>query len=463
MISNIPSADQHKELLKGVKTLAAEMAKRVTTEWESHEDSGMDRLSLSMLRTMDRLIKNSTKYSELVHLIRSEYFSSINMDTLHDMILDELGNCESPTGTSDELMATVATATIIYLSAHSDGRWKEIEEIIKWYSKKLESGFAYEDFLSFELAQLYVNFGMASHKASNEGGTSVRLLAELLSRLNKACDSSDLGQHHDVQFRYGFMMLSSSVMLLPFALMRDENAYRDRAEWLRDRIEELPDNRRSYRERLTEGKIAYANTDSNIDDAVQKTEEAVHEAPAHDQRFINEARQFLNLLDLEEQSLKRNLDARSEVTKKMRALEDRQTEVNSSVTKGQETINQRTEDAFIKVERVRDEVKDATLRIVEVLGLFLAIGSVAITAVGGISTGSIGEAALIFGLGYATIVSLLFVLRWVLYDRLPWKRASESNDKHFKPQTHDSQAQKMDEDGLSYSSFGTLYEHLHDK
>ena len=136
---------------------------------------------------------------------------------------------------------------------------------------------------------------------------------------------------------------------------------------------------------------AYAQGD--LDQAISYAIEALQAAPAIDIGFIPQCRQYLITLEQEK------VASETIVEKSTEKLEPKLNNLlNEQATAFKDTIHA--------------EIKESLLRVIEILGIFLAVASVAVTAVGGISVGdSIWQSLGIFALGYLTIVSLFLFLR----------------------------------------------------
>ena len=128
-----------------------------------------------------------------------------------------------------------------------------------------------------------------------------------------------------------------------------------------------------------------------------------HSQP-HMLQSIEASRQLRLAIDLEDLSRE---DITIDVT----------TKVEASLTKKKDEIQEELEGAIedkVQDERAETarEIQNALMRIVEILGVFLAVVGVAVTAVGGIAVeGSIAVRIAVWGFGYGSIVSLFWLLR----------------------------------------------------
>ena len=160
---------------------------------------------------------------------------------------------------------------------------------------------------------------------------------------------------------------------------------------------------------------AYAQ--GNLDQAISYAIEALQAARATDRAFIPQCRQYLITLEQEK------VASETIVAKATEKLDPKL----NDLLKEQATTFKDT---------IHAEIKESLLRVIEILGIFLAVASVAVTAVGGISVGdSIWQSIGIFALGYLTIVSLFLFLRLMVTKPLNEIRRRQAQQAKTKSET----------------------------
>lgn len=168
----------------------------------------------------------------------------------------------------------------------------------------------------------------------------------------------------------------------------------------------------------------------NVPDAIMSALDALQSAPAHDPGLTEEYRLHLKSL---EQRMARDLRLDEEIREKVdESLDvfDNNLEKAAEDTKEdiQRTFNSQLEET---TEDLRDEIRGALLRVVEILGVFLAVVAVAASTVGGLSPDfDLWEQILVLAVGYLAIVSLFFVLHWIVTRRI------KSEDRHRSEASH---------------------------
>lgn len=312
-----------------------------------------------------------------------------------------------------EVIATLVVTISGVISARLDGNYEVVGRMITWCEKTLAKGYSTEDFSILKAAKYYHAFGRYRYTStigkSQEGSNlpSSDDLDELLKSVRQeSYDSEDYAKYRN---RLRLFMLDGLAQLPPY-LSKEIEEYSD---WLDDL--KKSEGAKGHRFLFNLSRSAYAQ--GNLDQAIGYAIEALQAAPSIDIAFIPQCRQYLITLEQEKVASETIVE---------KATEKLEPKLNDLLNK-QATAFKDTTHA---------EIKESLLRVIEILGIFLAVASVAVTAVGGISVGdSVWQSLGIFALGYLTIVSLFFFLRLMVTKPLIEIRRKQAQQAKTKAET----------------------------
>ena len=302
-----------------------------------------------------------------------------------------------PSDNSTLVASALTTALLGVHSARLDGNWRGIDTVWSWCGRTLPSGYQPEGYTLLRAADYYRQLGSARlAMIVDESAQLPRpdALDELLARARSELeDSPERGTY----LRRLRLFMVDAVSQLPPSELRSGSSH---AEWLNKMLEGEPAQHSRFKYNLSRARFAQ----NRISEAIELSIDAMQSAPPSDLPYIELCRQQLLMLEQEAAS-------RGEIA---RELSERIAEnLQSDVQKAKDEIQAETQTIMdSSQEAIRSEVKDSLLRVVEILGVFLAVAGVAVTAVGGIAAGgSVWRALTIYGLGFLTIVLLFFILR----------------------------------------------------
>lgn len=393
---------------------------------------------------------------------------SDGLDALYKLIL-ACGNQVSQEIDNAEDIQKAAAVTVAALvginAARLDFNWRLMDSIYSWCDDKLPSGASNVRYAWLEAARVYSDLGKRRrNRAENplglveqseqkcgqdrtrhgsvdaseilEPDELVRVLRELLDR-TKDVDREDENKRD--YFRYLALFLLEAVAQLSYQALRD-TAVREWLDWL---LENLDDRKHGYTDDSTNRDLARFRyilsrirlAQSDTPEAMRSAIYALQYAPEWDLPFKESCRQQILILEQEiasNEGIKSELQEMLEAeTRKIQEIVEKQEEEfrsqQNSFSAQQSSLTNLIEDgqnesktaieSQMKTARdeAREEIRQALLRVIEILGIFIAIAGVAVTSVGGIVAGrSFLESLAIFALGYAAIVSLFVLLRKIL-------------------------------------------------
>lgn len=335
-----------------------------------------------------------------------------------------------------EIGAVLAVAFAGVISARLDDNYKAIGWMYEWCVNRFGDGHNPENFTFLTAARYYRDFGEYRYasislsaprsewpalpsgeesKQDRSGGPEV-IYGDLNRLLQKAEQESEEAAEkiaEEYTKRLHLFVVEAIAQLPPY-LTEEVNRYTNFLDVLK-RSDMVEHNRFSY----ILSRAAYAQ--DRLDEAIALAIKALQSAPAGDRAFIAQCRQYL--LTLEQEKVARTTivaNSKDELRPELDALleknkQDMKQEMNKQSEAFQKTVHQ--------------EIKESLLRVIEILGIFLAVASVAVTAVGGISVGdSIWQSLGIFALGYLSIVSLFFILRLMVGEPLIGARKDSRDD-----------------------------------
>lgn len=289
--------------------------------------------------------------------------------------------------TDKEVMATLFITISGVVSARLDSNYEVVGQMIFWCEKTLTKGYSTEDFSILKAAKYYHAFGRYRYTSTigkSQEGSNLPSRDDLDELLESAKQKSDGYEDYERYVNRLRLFLLDGLAQLPPYLSKEIDEYSD---WLDD----LKKRAKGHRFLFNLSRSAYAQGD--LDQAIGYAIEALQAVPAIDTGFIPQCRQYLITLEQEKVASE---------TIVAKATEKLDPKLNDLLNKQASTFK----------DTIHAEIKESLLRVIEILGIFLAVASVAVTAVGGISVGdSIWQSIGIFALGYLTIVSLFLFLR----------------------------------------------------
>ena len=346
--------------------------------------------------------------------------------------------CDAGDIVEKKIGAVLAVSFSGIISARLDSNYRTILEMLEWSNEALPEGFKSNQFLVLRIAECYVEFGKVRH-----GGTRTRM--PKIDDLNDLMAKAKLEEEErktDYSVYLHLFLVDSVAQLPPYLLSNELTEYSD---WLEE-VENSTKKKALARFSYYSSRVAYSQ--NKLDEAIIYAMDALQAAPARSGDFINQCRQHLLALEQEKaarsiiksesvkESVKESVDkagARLDIM-----LKEAHSEFNYRISEVKDEMEENVT-AFRK--DIRSDIKDSLLRVIEILGIFLAVASVAVTAVGGISVGdSIWQSLGIFALGYLAIVSLFFILRLMVIKPLIVVRQDSRNIKKQaeNPQTIDA-------------------------
>lgn len=352
-------------------------------------------------------------YRKLEDDITLKYFNGNNFRNVlsEEKKTQDLLNLMRDAGDTVEkkIGAVLAVSLSGIISARYDSNYRTVLEMLEWSNEALPEGFKSNQFLVLRIAECYTEFGKVRH-----GGTHTRLPG--IDDLNDFMAEAKL-EEEEQKTDYAVylnLFLIDSVAQLPPHLLSNELA--EYSSWLEE-VENETKERAPARFSYYLSRVAYSQ--NKLDEAIIYAMDALQAAPARSGDFINRCRQ--HLLALEQEKAARYI-IKSESVKE--AVEE---SVAKADEKLQDMLNEaqsKFDDKISEVEiKMREDTKDSLLRVIEILGIFLAVAGVVATEVGGLTAGnSLGQTLTIYIVGNATVLMLFLFLRFMVLKPLVVRR-----------------------------------------
>lgn len=348
------------------------------------------------------------------------------LDAMREKLSDKITELEGKGGfildkdfKKHDLGAILAVSFCGVVAARLDSNFESMKEICDWYEEAIGAGQRRKDYLIIQVADYYHAFGKCRGDVSDEARfdhlPTKHDLQSLLDRAEEHCESAKKGYEYIDQLR---LFIVEAITQLPS--YRDElNDYSDLLS-----LDTFKGDRISARVYYSLSKISYAKGDT--DKAIEHAVESLQKARPIETAFIDQCRE--NLLILEQEKAARTRIIEDSVKK---SIEKAKGELDCML----KVANKDFREQISEIEEdVKKDVKDALLRVIEILGIFLAVAGVIVTQVGGFRVGgSAWQIIGIFTVGYLTIVSLFFILRIIVNMPLRGKdkRAEDSESKEL--------------------------------
>ena len=145
--------------------------------------------------------------------------------------------------------------------------------------------------------------------------------------------------------------------------------------------------------------------------ARSEVEQALAHAKPHMLQSIEASRQMQLAIDLED--LAREDITEAVTTAATDKVQEKSDEIQATLDRDIREVAATERSTTSK--EISEEISNALLRVVEILGVFLALTGVAVTSIGGIAVeGSLLVKMTVWVFGYSTIVSLFWLLRRII-------------------------------------------------
>ena len=312
-----------------------------------------------------------------------------------------------------EQVAIVAVALTGGHCARMDSNAEAAASVWAWSNSAAGDGWTPEDIAPLRVVECF-----AATAAARAGGTASftlekidEIAAESRAQLHMVdspadCDPEALRRHRRV-----LAHLTETIASLPARLLREEtegSGYRARyGDWAQQRaLGWFPESHGLAVFHQHNARILLALGD--LDGARREVEQALARAKPHMLQSIEASRQMQLAIDLEDLS---RADITQTVTSNVTQTAANTVEEKSRSLQ-QNLLDEMRENAAQERDATRNEIKDALLRVVEILGVFLTVAAIGVTAIGGIAVDGDPEVRIaIWGFGYGSIVSLFWLLR----------------------------------------------------
>lgn len=311
----------------------------------------------------------------------------------------------------DNLGAILAVTFSGVVAARLDANFQAMKHVYDWCdgksyndgkSYKLTKDYSIVDFPIIKTARYYSAFGSCRGKLSEDRLSNLPEVDDLkstISQAQKECEKAKSRKDRDEYIKQMRVFLADAIMQLPPYRQKELEEYSDLLVF--EDMEKPLTARISYN--LSKASYARAGEDNkSLDNAIEYAVSALQEAAPADINFIELCRQ--NLLILEQEKV-----ARETTTKG--ALRQANDKLDKEIVAARKTIDETIAKSEKKIqEDTQKELKDILLRVIEILGIFLAVAGIGVTAVGGIAVSDSFLVALGIYLGGTLAVVILFML-----------------------------------------------------
>lgn len=398
---------------------------------ESFADSGQSDHMVKVFSLYDKLEPKVNKARSQRYNIRVITDDNGNLQSLCKRLLnkiDELEDGGNFTLAEDfkehHLGAILAVAFSGIIAARLDSNFHGMGVVCDWCDGVLGTGKKTKDYSIILAAEYYHIFGSCRREVSKDTPCvnlpSEGKLKSLLDQAEEECKNAEVKDRERYIRQLRLFLVDAITQLPPYRQVELEN-YNDLLNL--DRLQ--GDKGSPARIYYSLSKVSYAKGDKeSLDKAIEYAVDSLQYAKPGDIGFIEQCRQ--NLLILEQEKAARE-------TIKKEALELANEELEGII---EDTKLEVSKEAH---ETVNRELKDTLLRVIEILGIFLAVTGAGVTAVGGIAVSdSFWDVLGIYTGGAIAVVILFGLLRLMVLKPLPIikfrrKQAKLANDKDAAP------------------------------
>ena len=317
-----------------------------------------------------------------------------------------------------DLGAVLAVSFSGFVAARLDSNFEGMKDIYGWCEDALEKQTDYSiidhpiiDHPIVKAADCYYRFGAGRGVSEDRHNITVppeKDLQDILDQAEEECKRGGAKDNKNTYIRQLRVFLLDAIMQLPpyrqdelrkYPVLLDINKYKVRDSEGKDSI--------PARVYYSLSKASYATKgERSLDLAIKYAVNALQGANPADIGFIELCRQ--NLLILEQEKVARK-------TTKDEALKEAKTELEKDIIVAKSELHV----------TIRKETRDLQMRVIEILGIFLAVTGVGVTAVGGIAvSGGFWDRLGIYIGGGLSIMILFGFLKYVVIE--PIKRDKDA-------------------------------------
>ena len=350
----------------------------------------------------------SSRAEDFVNHLRSEgknirtelggdLYTEGGLDSLRERLARSVGR------ERDDPHLIAAVGLVATHSARFDWHFDGAETAAYWVDRKLPTEATALDMLALQVAKTGIDISKPPGRADQRVHGQMPDVA-VIRRLCAEIGAADYGASGGSDPRPRLkLLLAESITAAPDAWLGtdDGDPYRSLAMEVADQLIPEPASAADQlgaRASYIASAMHYAAKE--LPQARQRLRDALRLTDGTDLPFIERCQYRLDFVNQEEASRRANSDDIQQQVSDSTEAKFKQVEADAVSAMRAETQN---------------EVKDALLRVVEILAVFLAVAGVAVTAVGGIAVeGSAWVRVAVWGFGYATLVSLFLLLRWIV-------------------------------------------------
>lgn len=290
----------------------------------------------------------------------------------------------------DNLGAILAVTFSGFVAARLDGNFKNMEKVCEWCERAIGSGRSSEDYSIIKVAKYYHTFGNCREDVFDGAVLPTKYdLKSLLDQAERDCRNARDGDKDNYIRQLRLFLADAITQLPPWQDKPWQDKLKDYSDLLNlDEFEEP-----TAREYYQFSKISYAKSDKeSLDSAIKYAVASLQEAPPADVHFIELCRNNLRVLEQEKAARETTKEeALKEAERKLEgmiqaATEAAKEELEGRITEETKKMHEKTREETEKIHKeTRDLTKDLQMRVIEILGIFLAVTGVGVTAVGGIA------------------------------------------------------------------------------
>lgn len=411
----------------------AELALQVAPSLDTlHDSDGLAKLSSKAedIALSSRLLHGVSLRRRVFERRQGDLYSREGLDLLRNELLDAVQKRieRSSSEYEDALTGVVGLAALH--SARFDWHLDGAERVRSWMTLRFGNGYGDEEDVALCVAKASVEFGAAAVELSARPSAQPSLppigrLEALASKLQRLSSESSLDDAGKPWPRLVLWLIESISAMPATWLAADDRgaAYREFALQLSAFGEpggsegtplQMWDNRPQLRARAAYVAAEMQYAADNLSEAQRLLRCALNMTDGSDLTFVERCQTRLMFFDQEQAS-------RSSNQQQITSLVDEQ---------AQERFEEFKTDARHEMQGIAHEgVRESTLRVVEILGLFVAVAGIVGTSLGGAFAAETWLAALVvYGSGLVGIAILLGAMLWVVNRGRQRHTVAASND-----------------------------------
>ena len=346
-------------------------------------------------------------------------------EALRERLSSDRPESDADDGPNVALIVTILAYLVVTHSARFDWKWDSVaNEATNWLDRRLDDGYTSDDFIGLFVAKQAGKVGLSGTSTGEVSKETSELIEETFKIIDlhaeKLKNDDSMGRWNARRLA---LLMCDAVSAIPSSGLNDGHGSDTRdlvlstakglSKEIQDDTSKGGSSQLASRFQYVAAEMHYASgTIEGLQDAQKMLRKALSSTTGVDLPFIERCQTRLDFFDQEESSRVSNKET---ITKQIKDDIAAQFEDQETAFKAQmEQVKRSTMEAMTT--QMQEESKNSLLRVVEILGVFIAVVGVIGTSIGGVlANETVGQTATIYGIAFVSVILLFGLLRLIVH------------------------------------------------